>query len=103
MNLNNYQKKAAETVKDSIKGNVAYFALGLCGESGEVAEKIKKGLRDGKLDRDDLVLELGDVLWYVSQLANVAEIELAEVAKRNIEKLQSRKRRDKISGSGDKR
>ena len=103
MELNDYQLKASSTISDSIRGKDVYFALGLTGESGEVSELIKKNLRDGVLDLEDLEKELGDVLWYVSQLALCHNLDLEGVAIRNLAKLQSRKERGKIKGSGDNR
>lgn len=103
MNLNEYQANTYKFVKESIKGNTSYFALGLVGEAGEVAEKIKKELRDGKLDIEALTLELGDVLFYLSELSRCYNIDLEHVAQQNVAKLASRKKRDKISGNGDKR
>lgn len=103
MTLNEYQKKASETVKESIKDNLEYFVLGLCGESGEVAEKVKKGLRDGELDKKELVKEISDVLWYLSQLSECIGVSLNEVANINLDKLRSRQKRNKLSGNGDNR
>lgn len=90
MNLNEYQRLASRTanLKDEALTN---FALGIAGEAGEVADMVKKYVFHGhQLDRDELIKELGDVLWYVSQLAAWMDIELDEVAKRNIEKLMAR-------------
>jgi NTP pyrophosphatase (non-canonical NTP hydrolase) len=80
----------------------------LAGESGEVAEKVKKILRDHKgiIDEEkkkEITKELGDVLWYLSQIASEIGVPLEEVASLNIEKLKSRFDRDKIKGSGDNR
>jgi len=109
MDFNEYQKKSRKTAiypdKDS---NFVYPTLGLVGEAGEVAEKIKKVIRDkgGQLDKetkDMLKKELGDVLWYVAQLATELNLSLDEVAEKNIEKLYSRLDRGKIKGSGDDR
>lgn len=85
-----------------------YPVLGLSGESGEVAEKVKKLLRDKdgvmtKEDREAVALELGDVLWYVAQAAARLNIKLSDVVAMNIKKLRSRKARGKIRGSGDTR
>ena len=80
-----------------------YLALGITGEAGEIADKIKKKERDGELDEEDLSKEIGDVLWYLSQLASQLDRDLGEIAEENIEKLQDRDERDKISGSGDNR
>ncbi|HTJ73508.1 MAG TPA: nucleoside triphosphate pyrophosphohydrolase family protein [Verrucomicrobiae bacterium] len=109
MNMNEYQAAALRTAspKDK-KDEVFHLVLGLCGESGEIAEKVKKIVRDhgsdfSKLNKDDLVKELGDVLWYVAVLADHFDIAFEEVAARNIAKLADRKNRGLISGSGDNR
>ncbi len=82
-----------------------YTALGLASEAGEFAGKVKKMIRDGKPEdaQEALVAELGDVLWYVAQAAATLGVCLSDVAKDNIEKLKSRKERNKISGEGDNR
>lgn len=104
-----YQKNAGATaIYPNRFKNLYYPALGLAGEAGEVCEKIKKIMRDknGELnneDRDLLVKELGDVLWYVSALADELDVFLGSVASANLEKLRSRQERGKISGSGDNR
>jgi NTP pyrophosphatase (non-canonical NTP hydrolase) len=82
--------------------------LGLVGESGEFADKVKKILRDknaelSEEDRQELVKELGDVLWYVALLADNFGVGLEKVAEINIEKLSSRKNRGKLAGKGDNR
>lgn len=82
--------------------------LGLTGEAGETADKIKKILRDknGALsddDRDAICKELGDVLWYLASIARYLDIPLSEVASLNVEKLEDRYQRNKIHGSGDER
>jgi len=80
--------------------------LGLAGESGEVAEKIKKMLRDDipeEAVRESLVKELGDVLWYVANLAHDLSITLDEVAHANVSKLLDRSERGVLQGSGDNR
>ena len=107
MNFNEYQKKSRKTAKYPEK-NFVYPALGLNGEAGEVAEKVKKVIREkgGKLDqetKEDIGRELGDVLWYLAQMATELELSLDDIAEQNISKLFSRLRRGKISGSGDKR
>ena len=83
-------------------------ALGLTGEAGEVADKIKKIIRDkdGKIsdeDRAAVAKELGDTLWYLAAIARYLDISLSEVAKGNIEKLESRYQRNKLHGEGDNR
>ena len=102
MNFDEYQKFARSTAIYPDECKVVYPALGLCGEAGEVAEKVKKNIRDGK-SLAGLALELGDVLWYISTLADDLGVTLEEVAKANIEKLQSRMERNKIKGDGDNR
>lgn len=83
---------------------IIYPALGLCGESGEIAEKVKKFLRgDRELDREGLLKELGDPLWYITSLAADLGYTLQDVVNANEEKLTSRKERGVIKGSGDNR
>ena len=106
MELNEYQKEAKKTA--IYPSPIIYPALGLCGEAGEVAEKVKKVLRDNKglftdEKRKEIAKELGDVLWYISNTASDIGFSLEEVAQGNIDKLKSRQQRDKISGSGDNR
>tara|TARA_Y100001978_G_scaffold195797_1_gene204506 strand:- start:1671 stop:2000 length:330 start_codon:yes stop_codon:yes gene_type:complete len=109
MDFDTYQKIARKTaIYPNIGSNYVYPTLGLVGESGEVAEKIKKVIRDknGKFDeleRNSLKKELGDVLWYISNLCDELNLSLSEVADINLDKLHSRKLRGKISGSGDDR
>ena len=109
MNFDEYQELAKATAIYPSRYAKVYPALGLCGEAGEVAEKIKKVIRDGvdylheEEFKADLTKELGDVLWYVAALANDLDISLNDVAEGNIEKLASRKKRNKIGGSGDNR
>lgn len=79
------------------------LALGLNGEAGEVADKIKKEARDGKYLTREIIQEMGDVLWYLVRLCDVHHTTLQEIAKINMEKLQSRKDRGKLQGSGDDR
>ena len=102
MNFNEYQKIARSTAIYPKEYKVIYPALGLCGEAGEVAEKVKKNIRDGK-SLDGVGLELGDVLWYISALADGLGVTLEEVAQANVDKLTSRKERNMIGGSGDNR
>jgi NTP pyrophosphatase (non-canonical NTP hydrolase) len=98
-----YQKKAVEFAIYPEAYKVIYPTLGLCGEAGEVAEKVKKQVRDGNFNRHEVAKELGDVLWYLANLANDIGYNLSEVAVISIDKLQSRKDRNVISGSGDNR
>jgi len=106
MELNEYQKEAKKTA--IYPSPIIYPALGLCGEAGEVAEKVKKVLRDNKglftdEKRKEIAKELGDVLWYISNTASDIGFSLEEVAQGNIDKLKSRQDRSKISGNGDNR
>ena len=83
-------------------------ALGLTGEAGEAADKFKKIIRDknGNIstqDREEIVKELGDVMWYLSTISAYLGVNLSEVANKNIEKLESRLQRNKIHGAGDNR
>lgn len=101
LTLNAYQKAARRTA--IYKDKIIYPALGLCGESGEVAEKIKKFLRDGVMNDKEVAKELGDVLWYIANLAEDLGYDLAEIADINLEKLADRSNRNVIKGSGDNR
>lgn len=109
MNFNDYQKKANQTAIYPNRGkNWVYPVLGICGEAGEIAEKFKKVIRDegGKISAEkklEIEKELGDVLWYVSQIATELKIDFNSVAKTNIKKLNSRLVRKKIKGNGDNR
>ena len=109
MDFNEYQKESRKTaVYPNIGKNYIYPTLGLAGESGEVAEKIKKVSRDkkGKIDgetREAIKKELGDVLWYLAQIATELKLSLEDIAKTNLEKLYSRLKRNKIKGEGDNR
>jgi len=109
MDLNAYQQGARSTARyPNVGANPIYPTLGLCGEAGEVADKVKKVLRDqgGSFNaeiREALKLELGDVLWYVAQLSSELGFELAEIAEANLNKLASRAARNVIGGSGDHR
>jgi len=109
MTFEEYQNKSRETaIYPSLGSNFIYPTLGLVGESGEVAEKIKKILRDkeGVIDEDsrkEIAKELGDVLWYLAQLSSELNLSLDDIAKMNIEKISSRKERNVLSGDGDNR
>ena len=109
MRFSEYQTRSRETaVYPDAGNNIVYPALGLCGEAGETAEKVKKAIRDdaGTLTeerREAIAAELGDVLWYVAQLATEAELDLEEIAESNLAKLASRRERNVLHGSGDTR
>lgn len=97
-----------EVYPDAGNGNIYYPTLALCGETGEIAEKVKKIIRDegGELtehSRSEIVKELGDVLWYVSALARELGFSLETVARANIAKLEDRRVRGQLHGSGDNR
>ena len=105
-NLNNYQAQAKDTAIYPEEAKIVYTALGLAGEAGEVADKVKKIIRDAKSDlfyKSDIAKELGDVLWYVAILARDLGYSLEEVAQMNLDKLEDRKNRDMLQGSGDNR
>jgi NTP pyrophosphatase (non-canonical NTP hydrolase) len=109
MLISEYQELSRRTATYPGAGdNIVYPTLGLAGEAGEVAEKVKKLLRDddGVMNderREALAGELGDVLWYVAQVATEAGLDLEEIAQGNLDKLLSRQRRGVLSGSGDSR
>lgn len=103
MDMKDYQAAAITTAKPS-SCNAYYMALGLAGEAGEVANKVKKIMRDNTSpDREGIKAELGDVLWYVAGMATVLGIKLDDIAAANLDKLQDRQRRGVIGGSGDNR
>ena len=103
MDLNDYQKMAARTAIYKSTHSVLYPALGLAGEAGEVANKIKKMLRDDDFDRAGVAAEIGDVLWYIAALSRDLNIDLHDIAMQNLEKLYGRKARGTLGGNGDKR
>ena len=109
MTFSEYQQLSRRTARYPDLGkNFIYPTLGLTGEAGEVAEKIKKILRDknGLVDeagREGIKKELGDVLWYLAQLATELNLDLDEIAATNIKKLADRLERDQINGDGDER
>lgn len=107
--MDDYQKFTATTALTHTWSNdLTYPVLGLVGEAGEVAEKMKKTLRDhqGVWSPDravELAKELGDVLWYIARIAHILNVPLSAIAELNIAKLQHRQRRQQLSGSGDNR
>ena len=103
MTLSSYQKAASSTAIYPTQHAITYPALGLAGEAGEVANKVKKIIRDGKLDKAALKGEIGDCLWYIAALCRDLNIDLGDVAKANLDKLQDRKARGTLKGSGDTR
>ncbi|MCF0179534.1 MAG: nucleoside triphosphate pyrophosphohydrolase family protein [Bacteroidales bacterium] len=108
MTLNEYQEGARSTAIYPESRKIIYPTLGLTGEAGEVADKVKKVIRDNndtfsEEKKHEIALELGDVLWYAASLAHDLGFSLDEVAKMNLDKLASRMKRDKIHGNGDER
>ena len=108
MELSEYQRLSRRTALYPRGAALSYPVLGLTGEAGEVAEHAKKAIRDdgGEITdarRSAMGKELGDVLWYLAQLASELGLDLDEIAQENLEKLLSRKRRGVLSGSGDER
>ncbi len=109
MNFEEYQKIVKKTsIYPNQGNNVAYVTLGLAGEAGEVADKVKKLIRDfnGVLTEDkrkEMIKELGDVLWYLTACASELGVDLEEVAAQNAKKVEDRRVRGVISGEGDNR
>ena len=107
MNFNEYQEMAKTTAIYDRKHAVLYPALGLAGEAGEVANKVKKLIRDGyeknKDYREEVAGEIGDVLWYCAVLARDIGCDLQDIANNNLVKLKDRQARGVLGGSGDKR
>jgi len=105
MNMNDYQDKAKETAIYPRNENfgIIYTALGLASEAGEYAGKVKKMIRDAVWSREAAADELADVLWYVAAAAGDLGYTLEELAQGNLDKLASRKQRNVLQGSGDKR
>jgi NTP pyrophosphatase (non-canonical NTP hydrolase) len=106
--LSEYQRLSRSTAKYPRHEALTYPALGLAGEAGEFADHAKKVIRDdgGEVTpqrREAMAKELGDVLWYVAQLASELGLELEQVAQENLDKLRSRMDRGVLSGSGDDR
>jgi NTP pyrophosphatase (non-canonical NTP hydrolase) len=110
MRFAEYQERTQDTAQYSTEENdgIYYTSFGLASEAGEVAGKIKKVMRDNDgcftpEKRKEIADEIGDVLWYCSQLSREIGIPLETIAYNNLEKLRSRKERGKIQGSGDVR
>jgi len=108
MELSEYQRLSRSTAHYPRNEALTYPALGLAGEAGEFADHAKKVIRDdgGQVTderRAAMSKELGDVLWYVAQLATELGLDLDEIAQANLDKLLSRQRRGVLSGSGDER
>jgi NTP pyrophosphatase (non-canonical NTP hydrolase) len=110
MTFDEYQARALTTVistSDEFKDTL-HWVLGINGEAGEIAEKVKKIIRDqnGEMtddDKEELAKEIGDVLWYLAVFAQQLGFTMEDVAKNNLDKLSSRKARGVLGGSGDNR
>jgi NTP pyrophosphatase (non-canonical NTP hydrolase) len=104
-----YQEKACETAIFPKHQAMEYLTLGLTGEAGEIANKVKKFIRDGAppdeyaAKKIEIGYEIGDVLWYCAVLAEELDMNLGHIMEKNLEKLADRHKRGKISGSGDNR
>ena len=104
-----YQEKACDTAIFPKEKATEYLTLGLTGEAGEIANKVKKFIRDGAAQdeylakRIEIGYEIGDVLWYCAVLAKEMDMNLGHIMEKNLEKLADRHKRNKISGSGDNR
>jgi NTP pyrophosphatase (non-canonical NTP hydrolase) len=108
VDFNSYQRSASKFAIYPEQHKLIYPALGMAGEAGEVANKIKKLIRDGPDKRpltwrEDISYEIGDVLWYCSELADNINYTLGMIAAQNLAKLQKRKAKGTIGGSGDTR
>ena len=107
MNFNDYQDQANDTAIYPNGSRLVYPALGLTGEAGEVADKIKKIIRDKRTldaqERIEIAKEVGDVLWYVAAMARDLGIDMDTMARMNLEKLRDRAKRGVVGGSGDDR
>jgi NTP pyrophosphatase (non-canonical NTP hydrolase) len=110
MTFDEYQKQAMTTaiIHDNGLNDLMHWVLGVNGEAGEIAEKLKKVIRDrdGELTEDDkkgILKEVGDVLWYIAALANHLDASLEKIAEENLAKLADRNRRGVIQGKGDNR
>lgn len=102
MNFNEYQQKAMSFRLES--ANSPYAFMGLVGEVGELYGAIAKAMRDDtEIDTEYIKKELGDILWFVAAITTDMNLNLSDVANKNIEKLGSRKARGTIQGSGDDR
>jgi len=106
--LDMYQKVALTTAIYPREQAIIYPTLGLTGEAGEVANKVKKIIRDGSNKNDDRMVseiksEIGDCLWYIAVLADDIGCKLSDIANLNLIKLANRKEKGTIHGSGDNR
>lgn len=108
MTINEYQAAALTTAVYPEDKRIIYPALGMCGEAGEVADKVKKVIRDNNQSfntarKIEIAKEIGDVMWYCATLSHDLNFTLGEIAEMNYDKLRSRQARGKLGGSGDNR
>lgn len=108
MTLNDYQKSAQETAIYPNDNNISYLALAICGEAGELADKVKKVIRDkhGQFYQPDIAaiaLELGEIMWYAANLAHTLGFSLEDIARMNLGKIKDRVARGTLQGNGDYR
>jgi NTP pyrophosphatase (non-canonical NTP hydrolase) len=104
MEFDEYQKLAKTTALYPESAKMTYPIIGLAGEVGELCNKYKKTIRDGrKISKEEMIGELGDIAWYLAMVCQDFDISFDEVAKSNIQKLKDRANRGVIQGSGDNR
>lgn len=104
MEISKYQAEALLTAIYPLDEAITYPLLGLFGEVGEFANKYKKVLRDGaEFTDEDKKAELGDILWYIANLASDCGLKLEDIAQYNLDKLHDRQQRGRLGGSGDNR
>ena len=108
MELNEYQRETRRTAVYPQELKIIYPTIGLAGETGEVAEKVKKVIRDhigefSETQKAEIAKELGDVLWYVASIAADMGYTMDDIARLNIEKIRTRAERNLIHGEGDNR
>lgn len=107
-NMVNYQNACKKYAVYPKEYKILYPSLGICGEAGEVADKVKKVVRDkggvfSEETKEEIAKEIGDVLWYCAILSDNLGYSLDDIANMNLNKLESRYQRNKLSGSGDNR
>lgn len=103
LDMDEYQNQARRYAIYKKEFRIVYPTLGLTEEAGEVSGKISKWMRDGNIDKDEVAKELGDVLWFAAMLAEDLGYPLSDIAQMSLDKLESRKKRGKLRGSGDNR
>ena len=109
MKFSEYEEIAKQTAIYPSTHRILYPALGMAGEAGEVANKVKKFIRDGadkeafEVKKLEIAAEIGDVLWYCANLANDLGINLSDIASENYSKLSGRSKRGTLGGDGDNR